>query len=173
MTKDVEKLFEQEVPELNDGNIEVKAVARDAGSRAKIAIYSRRDDIDIIGSFIGIRGSRVQAVSSELRGEKIDIIKWSSNIAELVISSLTPAKVSKVVVDEEFRSQPLQTPIFVILLFDFSFQGKRGIPIVYGILVGDPRHRGSPVRIVERRWRYLERVGLRRCLVLTRGHRGA
>ena len=95
------KLFEQEVPELNDGNIEVKAVARDAGSRAKIAIYSRRDDIDIIGCFIGIRGSRVQAVSSELRGEKIDIIKWSSNIAELVISSLTPAKVSKVVVDEE------------------------------------------------------------------------
>ena len=95
------KLFEQEVPELNDGNIEVKAVARDAGSRAKIAIYSRRDDIDIIGSFIGIRGSRVQSVSSELRGEKIDIIKWSSNIAELVISSLTPAKVSKVVVDEE------------------------------------------------------------------------
>jgi len=95
------KLFEQEVPELNDGNIEVKAVARDAGSRSKIAIYSRRDDIDIIGSFIGIRGNRVQSVSSELRGEKIDIIKWSSNIAELVISSLTPAKVSKVVVDEE------------------------------------------------------------------------
>lgn len=95
------KLFEQEVPELYEGNIEVKAVARDAGSRAKIAIYSRRDDIDIIGSFIGIRGNRVQSVSSELRGEKIDIIKWSSNAAELVISSLTPAKVSKVVVDEE------------------------------------------------------------------------
>jgi len=95
------KLFEQEVPELHDGNIEVKAVARDPGSRAKIAIYSRRDDIDIIGSFIGIRGNRVQSVSSELRGEKIDIIKWSSNVAEMVISSLTPAKVSKVVVDEE------------------------------------------------------------------------
>jgi N utilization substance protein A len=95
------KLFEQEVPELYDGNIEVRAVARDAGSRAKIAIYSRRDDIDIIGSFIGIRGSRVQSVSSELRGEKIDIIKWSSNAAELVISALTPAKISKVVVDEE------------------------------------------------------------------------
>lgn len=95
------KLFEQEVPELYEGNIEVKAVARDAGSRAKIAIYSRRDDIDIIGSFIGIRGSRVQSVSAELKGEKIDIIKWSSNIAELVISSLTPAKISKVVVDEE------------------------------------------------------------------------
>ncbi len=95
------KLFEQEVPELYDGNIEVKAVARDPGSRAKIAIYSRRDDIDIIGSFIGIRGSRVQSVSSELRGEKIDIIKWSSNVAEMVVNSLTPAKVSKVVVDEE------------------------------------------------------------------------
>lgn len=95
------KLFEQEVPELYEGNIEVKAVARDAGSRAKIAIYSRRDDIDIIGSFIGIRGSRVQAVSNELRGEKIDIMKWSPNIAELVISALTPAKVTKVVVDEE------------------------------------------------------------------------
>ncbi len=95
------KLFEQEVPELYEGNIEVKAVVRDAGSRAKIAIYSRRDDIDIIGSFIGIRGSRVQAVSAELKGEKIDIIKWSPNIAEFVINGLTPAKVSKVIVDEE------------------------------------------------------------------------
>jgi len=95
------KLFEQEVPELYEGNIEVRAVARDPGSRAKIAIYSRRDDIDIIGSFIGIRGSRVQSVSNELRGEKIDIMKWSPNIAELVISGLTPAKVTKVVVDEE------------------------------------------------------------------------
>ncbi len=95
------KLFEQEVPELYDGNIEVKAVARDPGSRAKIAIYSTREDIDIIGSFIGIRGSRVQSVSSELRGEKIDIIKYSSNIAELVVSGLTPAKVNKVIVDEE------------------------------------------------------------------------
>lgn len=95
------KLFEQEVPELYDGNIEVKSVARDPGSRAKIAIHSRRDDIDIIGSFIGIRGSRVQSVSSELRGEKIDIIKYSPNIAEFVVSALTPAKVNKVVVDEE------------------------------------------------------------------------
>lgn len=95
------KLFEQEVPELYDGNIEVKATARDPGSRAKIAIYSRRNDIDIIGSFIGIRGSRVQSVSSELRGEKIDIIKWSPNIAEFIVSALTPAKISKVVVDEE------------------------------------------------------------------------
>jgi N utilization substance protein A len=95
------KLFEQEVPELYEGNIDVKSVVRDPGSRAKIAIYSRRDDIDVVGSFIGIKGSRVQAVSSELRGEKIDIIKWSPNIAEFVISALTPAKVNKVIVDEE------------------------------------------------------------------------
>jgi N utilization substance protein A len=95
------KLFAGEVPELYEGNIEVKAISRDPGSRAKIAIYSRREDLDIVGSFIGIRGSRVQSVSSELRGEKIDIIKWSPNIAELVIAALTPAKVSKVVVDEE------------------------------------------------------------------------
>ncbi len=95
------KLFEQEVPELYEGTIEVKAVSRDPGSRAKIAIASKREDIDIIGSFIGIRGSRVQAVSSELKGEKIDIIKWSPNIAEFVIAALTPAKVNKVIVDEE------------------------------------------------------------------------
>ena len=95
------KLFAGEVPELYEGNIEVKAVVRDPGSRAKIAVYSRREDLDIVGSLIGIRGSRVQSVSSELRGEKIDIIKWSPNIVELVISALTPAKISKVVVDEE------------------------------------------------------------------------
>jgi len=95
------KLFAQEVPELYDGNIEVKSVVRDPGSKAKIAIYSRREDLDIVGSFIGIRGNRVQSVSSELRGEKIDIVKWSPNIASLVISALTPAKVSKVVVDED------------------------------------------------------------------------
>ncbi len=95
------KLFEQEVPELYEGNIEVKSVARDPGSRSKIAIFSKREDLDMIGSFIGIRGSRVQSVSNELKGEKIDIIKWSPNIAEYIINSLTPAKISKVVVDEE------------------------------------------------------------------------
>lgn len=97
------KLFEQEVPELYEGNIEVKAVAHDPGSRSKIAIYSKREDIDMIGSFIGIRGNRVQSVSNELRGEKIDIIKWSPNIAELIVNALTPAKISKVVVDEDNR----------------------------------------------------------------------
>jgi len=95
------KLFEQEVPELHDGNIEVRSVARDPGSRAKIAVYSRREDIDIVGSLIGIRGNRVQSVSNELRGEKIDIIKWSSNVAEMAVAALSPAKVSKIVVDED------------------------------------------------------------------------
>ena len=98
------KLFGTEVPELYEGIIDVKAVARDPGSRAKIAIASSRDDIDIIGSFIGIRGSRVQSVSSELRGEKIDVIKYSPNIAEFVVNALTPAKCKKVVVDEENQS---------------------------------------------------------------------
>ena len=97
------KLFSGEVPEIYDGNIEVRAVAREPGSRAKVAVFSRREDLDIVGSLIGIRGSRVQSVSNELRGEKIDIIKWSPNVAELVIASLTPAKISKVVVDEENR----------------------------------------------------------------------
>ncbi len=104
------KLFEQEVPELYEGNIEVKAVARDAGSRSKIAIYSKRDDIDMIGSFIGIRGSRVQSVSNELRGEKIDIIRWSPNIAEFIVNAMTPAKISKVVVDEENKLIEIVVP---------------------------------------------------------------
>ena len=98
------KLFAQEVPELYDNKIEVKAVARDPGSRSKIAIYSDREDLDIIGSFIGIRGSRVQAVTSELKGEKIDIIKWSPNLGELIVDALSPAKISKVIIDEDVKS---------------------------------------------------------------------
>lgn len=95
------KLFEQEVPEMYDGVIEAKAIARDPGSRAKLAVFSRESHIDVVGSCIGVRGSRVQAVTSELRGEKIDIIEWSPNLADLVVSALTPAKVTKVIVDEE------------------------------------------------------------------------
>ena len=95
------KLFAQEVPELFDGSIKIGGVARDPGSRAKIAVYSERDDIDVVGSLIGIRGSRVQSISSELRGEKIDVIKWSDNIPEVMIEALSPAKISKVVIDEE------------------------------------------------------------------------
>jgi N utilization substance protein A len=98
------KLFAQEVPELYEGNIEVKAVARDPGSKAKIAVFSKRDDVDVIGSFIGIRGSRVQAVSSELKGEKIDIIKWSSDVPSMLINSLAPAKINKVIIDEDSKN---------------------------------------------------------------------
>ena len=98
------KLFSQEVPELYEGNIEVKAVARDPGSKAKIAVFSKRDDVDVIGSFIGIRGSRVQAVSSELKGEKIDIIKWSSDTPSMLINALSPAKINKVIIDEEAQN---------------------------------------------------------------------
>jgi N utilization substance protein A len=95
------KLFAQEVPEIYDGIVEVKAVARDPGSRAKIAVISRDSSVDPVGACVGMRGSRVQAVVNELQGEKIDIIPWSENIATFVVNALAPAEVSKVVLDEE------------------------------------------------------------------------
>jgi N utilization substance protein A len=95
------KLFAQEVPEVYDGVIEIKAVARDPGSRAKIAVYSKDSSIDPVGACVGMRGSRVQAVVAELQGEKIDIIPWSPNIATFVVNALAPAEVTKVVVDED------------------------------------------------------------------------
>jgi N utilization substance protein A len=97
----VAKLFAQEVPEIYDGVIEIKAIARDPGSRAKVAVFSREETADVIGACIGVRGSRVQAVMSEIRGEKIDIIKWSDNLAEFIVNALIPAKITKVVVDED------------------------------------------------------------------------
>ncbi len=95
------KLFAQEVPEIYDGIIEIKAVARDPGSRAKMAVISRDGAIDPVGACVGMRGSRVQAVVAELQGEKIDIIPWSPNVATFVVNALAPAEVSKVVMDEE------------------------------------------------------------------------
>ena len=95
------KLFTQEVPEIYDGIITIKSVARDSGSRAKIAVYTEDGSIDPVGACVGMRGSRVQAVVNELQGEKIDIIKWSPDIATLAISSLSPAEVLKVVMDED------------------------------------------------------------------------
>jgi transcription termination/antitermination protein NusA len=95
------KLFAQEVPEIYDGIIEIKAVARDPGSRAKMAVISRDSSIDPVGACVGMRGSRVQAVVAELQGEKIDIIPWSPNPATFVVNALAPAEVSKVVMDEE------------------------------------------------------------------------
>ena len=95
------KLFAQEVPEIYDGIIEIKSVARDPGSRAKIAVISHDSSIDPVGACVGMRGSRVQAVVSELQGEKIDIIPWSPDTATFVVNALAPAEVTKVVLDEE------------------------------------------------------------------------
>jgi len=95
------KLFAQEVPEIYDGIIEIKAVSRDPGSRAKMAVISRDSSIDPVGACVGMRGSRVQAVVAELQGEKIDIIPWSPQAATFVVNALAPAEVTKVVLDEE------------------------------------------------------------------------
>jgi len=95
------KLFAQEVPEIYDGIIEIKAVARDPGSRAKMAVISRDASIDPVGACVGMRGSRVQAVVQELQGEKIDIIPWSAQAATFVVNALAPAEVTKVVMEEE------------------------------------------------------------------------
>ena len=95
------KLFAQEVPEVYDGVIEIRAVARDPGSRAKMAVISNDSSIDPVGACVGMRGSRVQAVVAELQGEKIDIIQWSPDEATFIVNGLAPAEVSKVVMDEE------------------------------------------------------------------------
>jgi len=95
------KLFAQEVPEVYDAVIEIRAVARDPGSRAKMAVISNDSSIDPVGACVGMRGSRVQAVVAELQGEKIDIIQWSQDEATFIVNALAPAEVSKVVMDEE------------------------------------------------------------------------
>jgi len=95
------RLFAQEVPEIYDGIIDIKAVARDPGSRAKIAVLSHDSSIDPVGACVGMRGSRVQAVVAELQGEKIDIIPWSMDTATFVVNGLAPAEVAKVVLDED------------------------------------------------------------------------
>ena len=95
------KLFEAEVPEIAEGIVEIKNVVREPGGRAKIAVYSHDSDVDPVGACVGMRGSRVQNVVSELRGEKIDIIPWSEDIARFACNALAPAVVSKVYVDDE------------------------------------------------------------------------
>jgi N utilization substance protein A len=104
------KLFAQEVPEIYDGIIEIKAVARDPGSRAKMAVISRDSSIDPVGACVGMRGSRVQAVVAELQGEKIDIIPWSSDNATFIVNALAPAEVSKVLLDDEGRRVEVVVP---------------------------------------------------------------
>ncbi len=104
------KLFTQEVPEIYDGIIEIKAVARDPGSRAKIAVLSHDSSIDPIGACVGMRGSRVQAVVQELQGEKVDIIPWSAEPANFIVNALAPAEVSKVLMDEEKNKAEVVVP---------------------------------------------------------------
>ena len=104
------KLFEQEVPEVYDNVIEIKAVARDPGSRAKIGVFSKDASIDPVGACVGMRGSRVQAVVNELGGEKIDIVPWSEDQATFVVNALAPAEVAKVVLDEEMERIDVVVP---------------------------------------------------------------
>ena len=104
------KLFGQEVPEIYDGIIEIRAVARDPGSRAKIAVISNDNSIDPVGACVGMRGSRVQAVVNELQGEKIDIIQWSPDAATFIVNALAPAEVVKVVLDEDAQRIEVVVP---------------------------------------------------------------
>jgi transcription termination/antitermination protein NusA len=104
------RLFAQEVPEIYDGIVEVKAVARDPGSRAKIAVISRDSSVDPVGACVGMRGSRVQSVVNELQGEKIDIIPWTPDPANFVVNALAPAEVAKVVLDEDRNRMEVVVP---------------------------------------------------------------
>ena len=103
-------LFTQEVPEIYEGIIEIKSVAREPGSRAKICVFSKDNSIDPVGACVGMRGARVQAVVNELQGEKIEIIQWNDNEAEFVVSALAPAEIAKVVMDEETNKMEVVVP---------------------------------------------------------------
>ncbi|MAI02438.1 MAG: transcription termination/antitermination protein NusA [Rickettsiales bacterium] len=103
-------LFTQEVPEIYDGIIKINSVARDPGSRAKIAVFSNDKTIDPVGACVGMRGSRVQAIVNELQGEKIDIIPWSEDPASFIVNTLSPAEVTKVVLDEEHKKVEVIVP---------------------------------------------------------------
>ncbi|MCI5897534.1 MAG: transcription termination factor NusA [Anaerovoracaceae bacterium] len=112
----VKRLFELEVPEIQDGIVEIKSIAREAGSRTKIAVFASDESVDPVGSCVGARGTRVQAVVDELNGEKIDIINWSDDPSELISSALSPAKVEQVIIDEEERSALVIVPDYQLSL---------------------------------------------------------
>lgn len=112
----VKRLFELEVPEIHDGTVEVKNISREPGSRTKIAVFSKDENVDPVGACVGQKGTRVQAVVDELRGEKIDIIRWSSNPAEYISSSLSPAKVVRVDVNEIAKSAKVTVPDYQLSL---------------------------------------------------------
>jgi len=104
------KLFEQEVPEIYEGIVDIRQCAREPGGRAKVAVYSKDSNVDPVGACVGMKGTRVQSVVQELRGEKIDIIPWTEDQAELVCRGLAPAKVSKVIIDEEEHAMEVIVP---------------------------------------------------------------
>ncbi|NLU52292.1 MAG: transcription termination/antitermination protein NusA [Clostridiaceae bacterium] len=112
----VKRLLELEVPEIADGTVEIKTIAREAGSRTKIAIASRNEDVDPVGACVGQRGSRIRAIVDELRGEMIDVIKWSPNPEEYIAASLSPAKVLQVDIDEENKVARVVVPDFQLSL---------------------------------------------------------
>lgn len=99
--KFLEKLFETEVPEIYDHIVEIKAIAREPGSKAKVAVFAADTSIDAVGSCVGVRGSRVKSITTELGGEKIDLVSWDKNLAQFIINSMSPAEISKIVFDEK------------------------------------------------------------------------
>jgi len=112
----VKRLFELEVPEIHEGVVEIRSIAREAGSRAKIAVYSLEENIDPVGACVGQRGTRVQNIVDELQGEKIDIIEWSDDPAEFIASSLNPSKVLKVELFEQEKAARVVVPDYQLSL---------------------------------------------------------
>ena len=112
----VKRLFELEVPEIHDGTVEIKSISREPGSRTKIAVYSKDENVDPVGACVGQKGTRVQAIVDELRGEKIDIIKWSSDARDYISSSLSPAKVLRVDVNEDEKTAKVVVPDYQLSL---------------------------------------------------------
>jgi N utilization substance protein A len=112
----VKRLFELEVPEIQDGIVEIKSISREAGSRTKMAVWTADDNVDPVGACVGSRGTRVQTIVDELFGEKIDIISWSDNPEKLISSALSPAKVEKVVINDEGKSATVIVPDYQLSL---------------------------------------------------------
>jgi len=112
----VKRLFELEVPEIQDGIVEIKSISREAGSRTKMAVYTADENVDPVGACVGSRGTRVQAIVDELFGEKIDIINWSEDPEKLISSALSPAKVEKVIIHEEGKSATVIVPDYQLSL---------------------------------------------------------
>jgi transcription termination/antitermination protein NusA len=112
----VKRLFELEVPEIHDGVVEIKSISREPGSRTKMAVYSKEENVDPVGACVGQRGTRVQAIVDELRGEKIDIIKWSSHPEDYISASLSPAKVIRVDVNEDDKAARVTVPDYQLSL---------------------------------------------------------